>query len=281
MAEGSLRKQIETWQERLLGLSAAAERAIDYAEEDESTADAELATACGTLAADLREWLERPRAERLKDGVKVVIAGPPNAGKSSLLNAIVQEERAIVTEIPGTTRDHIEVPLAIDGVPLLVIDTAGLRDSEDRVEAIGVSRAESLVKAADILIWLGDPNDARAHPCGLQVHAKSDLSDRHAPPAGAIAVSSLTGAGVDVLLEHVLRAAKMLLPAEDALALNRRQAKHMEEAAEALGAAAATDDAVLLAENIRLARGAFDRLTGRAGMEDVLDALFSRFCLGK
>jgi tRNA modification GTPase len=281
MAEGGLRKQIETWQERLLGLSAAAERAIDYAEEDESTADAELATACGTLAADLREWLERPRAERLKDGVKVVIAGPPNAGKSSLLNAIVQEERAIVTEIPGTTRDHIEVPLAIDGVPLLVIDTAGLRDSEDRVEAIGVSRAESLVKAADILIWLGDPNDARAHPCRLQVHAKSDLSDRHAPPAGAIAVSSLTGAGVDVLLEHVLRAAKMLLPAEDALALNRRQAKHMEEAAEALGAAAATDDAVLLAENIRLARGAFDRLTGRAGMEDVLDALFSRFCLGK
>jgi tRNA modification GTPase len=281
MAEGGLRKQIETWQERLVGLSAAAERAIDYAEEDESTVDAELAPACGILATELRQWLERPRAERLKDGVKVVIAGPPNAGKSSLLNAIAQEERAIVTEIAGTTRDHIEVPLAIDGVPLLVIDTAGLRDSEDRVEAIGVSRAEALVKAADILIWVGAPDDAPTHSCRLQVHAKSDLSDRHAPPSGAIAVSSLTGAGVDVLIEHVLRAAKVLLPAEDALALNRRQAKHMGEAAEALGAAAATDESVLLAENIRLARGAFDRLTGRAGMEDVLDALFSRFCLGK
>jgi tRNA modification GTPase len=281
MAEGGLRKQIGMWQERLLGLSAAAERAIDYAEEDESTADVELATACGILATELRQWLERPRAERLKDGVKVVIAGPPNAGKSSLLNAIAQEERAIVTEIPGTTRDHIEVPLGIDGVPLLVIDTAGLRDSEDEVEAIGVSRAEALVKAADILIWLGGPNDAPGHTCCLQVHPKSDLPNRHAPPAEGIALSSLTGDGVDVLLEHVLRAAKTLLPAEDALALNRRQAKHMGEAAEALGAAAATDDSVLLAENIRLARGAFDRLTGRAGMEDVLDALFSRFCLGK
>src|SRR5690242_18411139 len=155
LAEGGLRKQIETWQERLLGLSARAERAIDYVDEDEGIASVELGNECQDLAAELRQWLERPRVEPLKDGVRVVVAGPPNAGKSSLINAIAGEERAIVTDLPGTTRDHIEVPLALDGIPILLTDTAGLRAAEDQVEAIGVARAEGLVAAADVLIWLG------------------------------------------------------------------------------------------------------------------------------
>ncbi len=279
MAEGGLRKQIATWQERLLGLSARAEGAIDYADEDEFGIDPELVSDGQALATELQSWLERPRAERLKDGVRVVIAGPPNAGKSSLINAIADEERAIVTEIPGTTRDHIEVPLSLGGIPILLTDTAGLRETQDKVEAIGVRRSVALVEAADVLLWLGEPGDAPNHPRQILVHAKADLPGRSEPPPGSIAVSSVTGDGLKELLDYVVAEARSLLPGEDAIALNRRQAAHIKEAFEAL--TASTKDPVLVAENLRLARNAFDRLTGRAGVEDVLDALFGRFCLGK
>jgi tRNA modification GTPase len=280
LAEGGLRKQVEVWQEQLLGLSAEAERAIDYDEADEEL-DVAIPRACAALASELRSWLERPRAERLKDGVRIVIAGPPNAGKSSLFNILVGDERAIVSAIPGTTRDHIEVPVALAGVPLLLTDTAGLRDSADEVEAIGVARAGRLVEAADVLVWLGEPSDAPEHSRIVKVHAKADLPERGAPPGGSFAVSSLSGEGVAGLLGRVQALARTLLPSEDAIALNRRQASHIGEAVEALDAASHASDPILFAEDLRLARSAFDRLTGRAGLEDVLDALFSRFCLGK
>ena len=278
LSEGGLRKQIEAWQERLLALSAEAERAIDYDEEDEPM-DAALVRRSHELAAELRQWLERPRVERLKDGVCVVVAGPPNAGKSSLLNAIAGEERAIVTDIPGTTRDHIEVPLSLAGVPVLLTDTAGLRESSDEVEAIGVARAERLIEGSDILVWLGDEAPP-AHARLIKVHAKADLPGSGSTPPDAIAVSAVTGEGVKSLLERVAQLARALLPSEDAIALNRRQASHIEEASLALECGN-QGDPVLLSENLRAARAAFDRLTGRAGIEDVLDALFSRFCLGK
>jgi tRNA modification GTPase len=281
LAEGGLRAQIERWQERLLALSAEAERAIDYADEDEGGAEPGLTRDCGALAAELREWLERPRIEPLKDGVRVVVAGPPNAGKSSLLNAIAGQERAIVTDVPGTTRDHIEVPLALAGVPLLLTDTAGLRATDDAVEAIGVARAAALAEAADVLVWIGDLGEAPQHTKLILVHAKADLPERQQVPEGALGVSSVTGEGLGPLLERIGSLAKALLPADDALALNRRQAAHIAEAESAVAAAAQSVDPVLLAEHLRIARGAFDRLTGRAGVEDVLDALFSRFCLGK
>jgi tRNA modification GTPase len=278
LAEGGLRKQIGQWQDRLLSLSAEAERAIDYDEEDE-TVDRALLGDCAALAAELREWIERPRVEPLKDGVRVVVAGPPNVGKSSLLNAIAGEERAIVTDVPGTTRDHIEVPLALDGVPVLLTDTAGLRETGDEVEAIGVARAERLVEGADVLVWLGEPAEGPPHPQLIRVHAKSDL--RGEPPEGSIGVSAVTGEGLKPLLERIGEEAKSVLPDEGAIALNRRQARHIEEAAAALGDTASARDPVILAENLRLARAAFDRLTGKAGVEDLLDALFGRFCLGK
>jgi len=280
LAEGGLRKQIATWQEMLLGLSAQAERAIDYDEDDEA-ADPGLMRDCARLADELRQWLGRPRVELLKDGVLVVIAGPPNAGKSSLLNVIAGEDRAIVTEIPGTTRDHIQVPLSLGGTPILLTDTAGLREAEEVVEAIGVGRTGRLVEAADVLVWLGDAADALGHRRAILVHAKADLPEREVAPPGSIAVSSVTGEGIAALLEEVARRARELLPAEDSIALNRRQAQHIGEAAEALGGVAEARDAALVAEDLRLARAAFDRLTGRAGIEDVLDALFGRFCLGK
>ena len=281
MAEGGLKRQIGDWQQRLLGLSARAEAAIDYAEEDDAGTDQGLSRDCGALASELQSWLSRPRIEPLKDGVRVVVAGPPNAGKSSLINAIVGSERAIVTDIPGTTRDHIEVPLALEGLPIILTDTAGLRESEDRVERIGVERARNLVESADVLLWLGEPADAPEHVRPIRVHARCDQAGREHAPAGSLPISAVTGAGIGELLGRIAESARSLLPAEDAMALYRRQAECVADAQEALAVAAATEDSVLVAENLRTARLAFDRLSGRAGVEDMLDALFGRFCLGK
>jgi tRNA modification GTPase len=279
-AEGGLKKQVKEWQSRLLILSAEAERAIDYDDED-LTIDPALAGECAALAAELREWLDRPRLEPLKDGARVVVAGPPNAGKSSLVNAIAGYERAIVTAIPGTTRDHIEVPFSLAGVPILLTDTAGLRETDDQVEAIGIARAAALAEGADVLVWLGKPEEVPASPRLIQVHAKADLPQRRGPPEGSLAVSAVSGEGLNRLLERIGTLAKSVLPAEGAVALNRRQAALISEAWEALTEAATTSETLLVAEGLRLARGAFDRLTGRAGVEDVLDTLFNRFCLGK
>jgi len=281
LAEGGLRKQIEQWQERVLDLSARAERAIDYADEGGPESDPELSSDCAELESELKGWLARPRIEPLKDGVRVVVAGPPNAGKSSLLNAIAGQERAIVTDLPGTTRDHIEVPLSLRGVPIVLTDTAGLRHALDQVEAIGVARSAALIEAADVVVWLGEADAAPAHPRLIKVHSKADLPERAVGPKGSIAVSAVSGQGLTLLLARIAAQATSVLPAEDALALNRRQAGHIEEAAKSLAGAASVTDLVLVAEELRLARSALDRLTGGAGVEDVLDALFSRFCLGK
>jgi tRNA modification GTPase len=280
LAEGGLKNQIVGWQERLLALSAQAERAIDYDEDDEAV-DPLLLRNCAELASELQRWLARPRVEPLKDGVRVVVAGPPNAGKSRLINAIAGEERVIVTDVPGTTRDHIEVPLSLGGVPIRLTDTAGLRETEDKVEAIGVERAGELIEAADVLVWMGDPADAPSHPRLIRAHAKADLPGRATAPEGSIAVSSMTDQGLSSILAAVEHLSRTVLPGEGAIALNRRQAQHLGEAAEVLSHAASGSDVVLVAEDLRQARAAFDRLTGRAGVEDVLDALFGRFCLGK
>ena len=281
MAEGGLRRQVEEWQQQLLALSARAEAAIDYVDDDDVVPDSALVENAGLLAAQLQTWLERPRVEPLKDGIRVVVAGPPNAGKSSLLNAIAGEERAIVTDIPGTTRDHIEVPLSLNGMPILLTDTAGLREAEELVERIGVDRARSIVEGADVLLWLGDPTDAPSHRRLIQVHPRADLPERAYVPAQSLAVSSFTGDGLTPLLERVAELAGSFLPAERAVALNRRQATHISDAHDALRELPAANDPVLIAEHLRTARTAFDQLTGRAGMDDVLDALFGRFCLGK
>jgi tRNA modification GTPase len=281
MAEGGLSRQIESWQQLLLELSARAEVAIDYVDEESVDSDPDLKGDCGALALDLEKWLETPRAEPLRDGIRIIIAGPPNAGKSSLLNAIAGYERAIVTELPGTTRDHIEVAMALAGVPIRLTDTAGLRESAEPVERIGVERTRSLIDLADVLVWLGEPPDAPAHPHLIRVHARADLPDRRRAPDGSIAVSSATGAGLDELNQRIVRESRALLPAEGQLALNRRQADCLADARNVLRLAESTGDLVILAESLRQARAAFDRVTGRAGVEDLLDALFGRFCLGK
>ena len=281
MAEGGLRKQIEQWRQRLLELSARAEAAIDYVDDDSVEADPALAADCAALASELGQWLGRPRAEPLRGGIRVVLTGPPNAGKSSLLNALTGDERAIVTDVPGTTRDHIEVPLAISGVPFLLTDTAGLRTSSELVEQIGVERSQRLIELADVLVWMGEPGEAPDHPRLIRVHARCDLEGRRAAPAGSIAVSSVTAEGIAILVASLVEEARDLLPAEGELALNRRQAQCLSEAHAALQHVEMPGDIAVAGENLRVARAAFDQLTGRAGIEDVLDSLFSRFCLGK
>jgi len=279
LAGGALSRQVEAWQSRILALSARAEAAIDYVgDEDETATDtAALRAEAVALADELEGWLARPRAERLKDGIRVVVAGPPNAGKSSLVNALAGSDRAIVTDIPGTTRDSIEVPLSVDGIPLLLVDTAGLRDTVDPVETIGVDRARAEADRAEILLWLGEAASAPLHPNLVRVHSKCDLGVRDS--SSDANVSAVTREGIGELLRLMGRRAATLLPAEGDLALNQRQAAVLVDAAYLLSEP--PSDLLLLAETFRQTRAAFDRLTCRAGVEDAIDALFARFCLGK
>jgi tRNA modification GTPase len=279
-ADGGLRRQIDVWRDKLVELSARAEAAIDYVGEV-GCADPQLAHDCQPLLAELSAWLERPRVETLKDGIRVVIAGPPNAGKSSLLNAIAGSEKAIVTDVPGTTRDRIEVPVAIAGVPFVLTDTAGVRETDDPVERVGVAKALEHIAAADVLLWLGDPQEAPGHRASLLVHARCDLPERSFAPVGSFAVSSHARTGLAELMTRVVQLAGTVTPGEDAVALNRRQAKELGGAVMALRRGTVANDVELMADDLRVARQAMDRLTGRTGVEDVLDALFGRFCLGK
>ena len=280
MAEGGLRSHVDQWRGRLVELSARAEQAIDYSDDEGGHEDAALHADCMAFADDLQSWLQRPRAEPLKDGVRIVVAGPPNAGKSSLVNAIAGNDRAIVSTLPGTTRDHIEVPLALAGLPVVLTDTAGLRESRDEIEAIGIARAAALIDSADILIWLGD-GVAPPHPQTVLVHARADMPGREDGPSNRVATSSVTGAGVGELLERVSDLVGKALPGADAIALNRRQYAHLARTHVIITDTARSSDLAVLADGLRQARGEIDQLSGHAGIEEVLDALFSRFCLGK
>ena len=276
-AGGALRRRLDTWREQLLALSARAEVAIDYADEEDGSADARLRPDIGLLAHEMTNLVDAPRIEPLREGIRVVVAGPPNAGKSSLINALAQSEKAIVTHIPGTTRDVIEVPLAINGVPFVLVDTAGLRDSDDVVEAIGIERARGEADRAEILLWLGSPKEAPDRPDFILIGAKADLGVSR----DGIPVSAVTGLGLTDLTSLLVDRARQLLPKGDELALDRRQHLLLAEGQAALARVAGLEDPVLIAEELRVARLAVDRISGRAGVDDLLDALFGRFCLGK
>jgi tRNA modification GTPase len=276
LAGGALSRQVEAWRRALLALAARVEAALDFSDEGDVAPD-DFSGAFAALARDLDTWLARPGAERLREGVRVAIAGPPNSGKSSLLNALIGREAAITSDIAGTTRDVIEAPVAIGGTPFLLIDTAGLRDSEDRIETIGVARARQALATADIVLWLGDP--AEAPDRALRVHSKSDLAPAH--PGADVAVSAVTGDGLAQLCRLIRERATRLLPAEGEVALNARHRSALADVAGWLREAETAGDLLIAAESLRQARLALDRITGRAGVEDMLDALFGRFCVGK
>jgi tRNA modification GTPase len=276
LAGGALSRQVADWQARLLALAAEVEAALDFSDEDDVAPLAgDFEARRDALGDEVAAWLARPPAERLREGVRVVVAGPPNAGKSSLLNALAGRDAAIVTAMAGTTRDLVEAPTALGGAPFLLIDTAGLRDSDDPVEAIGVARARASLAGADIVLWLGQ---ADAAPAGaIRVHAKADLGP--APGPADLSTSMVTGEGVDPLRRMLIERAADLLPAPGEVALNVRHRAALAETEAAL--LETGPDLLIVAESLRRARVALDRVTGQAGVEEMLDALFGRFCIGK
>jgi len=188
---------------------------------------------------------------------------------------LVDREAAIVSDVAGTTRDRIEASIALDGVPLVVIDTAGLRESSDAIETIGIARTADALETADIILWLGD--DETAPPGAILVAAKSDLGDQRP----GLPVSVVSGQGIAALKTAVLDQARLCLPRPGALALNRRHKDILWRVQDSLLEAAAENDLLIVAEHLRCARGELDRLTGRSGVEDMLDALFGSMCIGK
>jgi tRNA modification GTPase len=281
LAGGSLSREVHTWTAELLRLGAAIEALLDFS--DEGDVDEGLPEAwrrdLADLAAEIEAALRRPSAERLRDGIRVVLAGPPNAGKSTLFNRLVGREAAITHEIAGTTRDLIEAPVAIAGVPFLLMDTAGLRSSADEVEEIGVGRARNALDAADVVVWMGPPAEA---PRSHDVIRVQSFADRQTfDNTAEYHVSGTSGQGVDELVRELVRRAATLLPATGEAALHERHRHALEDALGAIRTAAEADDLLIVAESLRRARAALDRVTGKAGVEDMLDTLFGRFCIGK
>ena len=308
--EGELGLLYEDWRRRLLQALAHGEAGMDFSDEDlpqgiEAQAREEIADLEHAITAHLKD---HRRGERLRDGILIAIIGPPNAGKSSLLNQLAQRDAAIVSATAGTTRDVIEVHLDLGGYPVTVADTAGLRDMDndgdggDEVEAEGIRRARGKAKDADLRLAVFDgdvwpetdpPTVDLVDADTLVVVNKSDLK-KPKPPLKvggikALAVSALTGDGIDALLAAVTErvAGMMGVPASPASPVLTR-ARHREALEDCRGALgrflAATGDTTkpeLAAEDLRLAVRALGRITGRVDVDDVLDVIFRDFCIGK
>ena len=272
-SEGALGRMLSAWATRLVAVSARIEGAIDH---DEAVVPApemwrpELASLISGIAAALAV----PPTERLRDGIRVAIVGPPNAGKSTLFNALVGREAAIVSDTPGTTRDAIERPVTLAGRPILFIDTAGLRDTADPVETIGVDRARRVAEAADMVIDLEGP----PRPGVIAVAAKADIDP---PRDGALSLSAVSGQGMDELRDALLTMSDTLLPKPEDITFSCRYRDQLFLVLHELRCCTSEDDVLLVAEHLRTARTAMDALTGNTHMEDVWDTLFNRFCLGK
>jgi tRNA modification GTPase len=303
---GAFSKEIDGLAQRIVHLRMLVEATLDFPEEEIDFL--ERAGARRQLA-DIRAQLDAVMARArqgalLREGLRVVLAGAPNVGKSSLLNALAGAELAIVTPIAGTTRDRITETIQIHGVPVHVIDTAGLRDASDEVEKLGIARSWQAIADADAVLFLhdlsraGDPaaraDDAtiadelaRAHAAEpLHVYNKRDLAPDHPLPPGALALSAQTGAGLDALRDALLeRAGATHVPEGVFIARTRhvdalaRTDDHLQLAqAHADQRDAALD---LFAEELRLAHGALGEITGQFTADDLLGEIFGRFCIGK
>ena len=280
-AEGLVSQRVRGWLDRLAMLSAMVEAQLDFADEDDVADDAgalaSIIDGKRALCAELAQVLASPPVERLRDGISVVLAGPTNAGKSTLINLLSQRELAIVSPIAGTTRDRIEATVARDGVVYVLTDTAGLTDSDDPIERIGVTRAEGSIAAADVLLWLGDDPPPRSD--AMWIHARADAPDRVAVSDRQIAVAQSDLSSVDGLWRAIAAAAERLLPRGDAIAFRESERTACREALAALKDESA--DPLILAEQLRLARRALAMILGIDATETMLDALFGRFCIGK
>jgi tRNA modification GTPase len=290
--DGALGALYHGWGERLLRMLAHLEAAIDFPDEDlPPEIEAEVLGEIARLATDIERHLaDGRRGERLRDGIAIAIVGPPNAGKSSLLNQLAQREAAITSPIAGTTRDVIEVAIDLAGYPVVLADTAGLRDSADEIEQEGLRRAVARAEAAELRLFVFDarqPPDAAGaaawpEATTLLVANKIDLGvNRGALPRGSLLVSALTGDGLPALVENL---AARVADGYDGTAPLLTRARHraaLEEALVALRRALAATLPELRAEDLRLAWRCLGRITGRVDVEDLLDVIFADFCIGK
>jgi tRNA modification GTPase len=292
---GALSAVYDGWRARLIEAAALIEAEIDFPDEELPDALAQRAgPLLASLATDMGRHLDDAhRGERIRDGYRIAIIGPPNAGKSSLLNALAQREAAIVSDIPGTTRDVVEVRLVLAGYPVWIADTAGLREAADAIEAEGVRRALARAEEADLRLGVVEAGTeptaslrAALQPNDLLIHTKADLLRATAAYGeyGAFGVSALTGEAVPELLSLLARRVADVLGREEAPALTRaRHRRLVEEARAALGRAIPmlSRGPELAAEDVRVATHAIGRLTGRIDVEDLLGEIFSSFCIGK
>lgn len=279
-SEGKLGATIRRWMATLDVAAARIEAAIDYDDDaDVSVDDAMLATAdIDVVREEMAAALAQPSVERLRDGLLVVLAGPPNAGKSSLFNALLERDAAIVTPIAGTTRDVLEAQVVRAGTPFRLCDTAGLAvTTNDPVEQAGIERAQDLITKADVILWLGKPEDAPER--SLAVRSKGDLivaSDRH-----ELTVSTLWPETITALWDRLNTAAADAMTLTSDVTLHARQRTAVSQVLRTLEEVCGCGDILLLAEHLRVARVELAGLVGANATETMLDALFGRFCLGK
>jgi tRNA modification GTPase len=304
--KGLIGDRAEAWRRRLIEALALVEARIDFS--DEADVPEDLLGPALHAAQQLRDEIagvlaDGRRGERLRDGLVVAIAGPPNAGKSTLLNRLARREAAIVSPYAGTTRDIIEVHLDLDGYPVTLLDTAGIRDSEEPVEQEGVRRARERASAADLVLWVIDPSAgglaANGYPEDLaqaevwlirnkidRVDASSHASMANrdkSEPKFTLSISALTGVGMDALTAALSAYATIYFAAAELAVITRaRHRRALDETVLALNRALThSSDEELIAEELRSAATTLGRLTGRVDVEDILDVIFRDFCIGK
>ncbi len=296
-SSGALRALYEGWRTRLIEALASIEAELDFS--DEGDVPDEVANASRAIVGCLRDEItghlaDKRGGEILRDGLRVVIAGPPNAGKSSLMNALARRDVAIVSAEAGTTRDVIEVRLDLDGYPVILMDTAGIREAAGEIEQEGIRRALERAMDADLVLWLRDATDSESTPPGelaaadgqrlLDAVNKIDLSPDHLAAPDALPLSVKTGAGLDELVARLSEEVRKAADIGESPAITR--ARHRREL-ECCGVAlkrfldGSFDDLELRAEDLREAATALGRLTGRVDVEDILDKIFADFCIGK
>lgn len=286
--EGALSAIYEGWRADLIYALALLEADLDFPDEDlPEGLGAQAAPGLRVLSQAMRDHLaDGGRGEALRDGFQIVILGAPNVGKSSLLNSLARRDVAIVSDVAGTTRDMIEVRLDLGGYPVMLVDTAGLRDSVDAIEQEGVRRALERAERADLRLRLFAPgDDVTTAPGELAVLNKSDMADAVTEP-GVLRISVRTGAGIAALLARLESIVVERMSLRDTPALTRvrhRRAledavRHLDRALDGIGTKVEPE---LVAEDVRLAARALGRITGRVDVEDILDVVFSAFCIGK
>lgn len=282
---GGLTRQLDYWRDRLLDLRAEIEAQLDFADEgDVGALPATFADDLNALRAELlASAASVGRGRIIREGLRVALAGPPNAGKSSLLNALAKSDVAIVTDEPGTTRDVREVAVDLDGRLVLLIDMAGIREADSKAEAEGVRRAREELSRADLILWLSAPDASQTpEPTEVPMWRIATKSDAGKAP-GDISISAVSGAGMAELVTRLSTfAAEAAGTGEPALVSRERDLAALEAAATALTEAAPQlTDPELAAESLRRASHALERLLGRMDPESVLDRLFLSFCIGK